>query len=198
MLLAISLAARVTAGESTLNVSYYPGVTIPEGNPVGVLDLERFNLAQSGDKVINLTVNLWLVGGYNGDLFVSLQAPDGTSVVLMNEPGVGVDGFGAAGAGMNITFADDSPNLIQSETSLMPLFGNYQPAELLAEFQGRPADGAWALYCANLGIGDGPTTLVSWGMNITVLTAPEPTTNELGALATLVLIAAKYRLKTSR
>ena len=140
-----------------------------------------------------MTVNLLFAGGYNGDLYVSLYAPDGTFAVLLNQPGVAVNGFGAAGAGMNITLADGGTNLIQNETSATSLTGTYQAADLLAVFQGVPANGKWVLYCANLGIGDGPTTLVSWGVNVTVV--PEPSPGELGAMAALVLFVARHRSK---
>jgi len=191
--LAIGLITRVASGQSTLDEGYMPGLTVTGGDPVGVVDREAFDDAQAGDTVADMTVNLQLLGGYNGDLYVSLIAPDGTSAVLLDEPGAGVNGFGASGAGMNITLSDDSANAIQNETSAIPLTNTYQPADLLTVFQGAPAAGTWVLYCANLGMGDGPTTLVSWGMDITVLPAPEPSASELGALSVLVMIAARYR-----
>ena len=191
--LAIMLAVRMASAQSTLTQSYLPGLIIPEGNPVGVVDREYFNVAQSGDEVANIEVNLQLAGGYNGDLYVSLVAPDGTTAVLLDKPGVAVDSFGATGAGMNIRLSGDGSRAIQNETSAILLTGTYQPVDLLTVFQGAAVEGTWTLYCANLGLDDGPTTLVSWGINIEVLPAPEPSIIELGALATLVLIAARCR-----
>ena len=42
-----------------------------------------------GSVVLELTVELNISGGYNGDLYAYLVAPNGTLVVLMNQPGVG-------------------------------------------------------------------------------------------------------------
>ena len=194
LLLAISVSARTASGQSTFSQSYFPDLTIPEGNPVGVADRGGFDAAPAGGQVADVTINLFFTGGYNGDLYVALLAPDGTSSVLLDQPGVGVNGFGAAGAGMNITLSDTATNSIQSETSDLALTGAYQPAQLLAMFQGLEANGTWVIYCANLGIGDGPTTLVSWGINITTVPTPEPASGELGAVAMLIMMAVKYRI----
>ncbi len=61
----------------------------------------------AGATVRALTVDLTLTGGYNSGLCAYLVAPNGATVMLMNQPGVSSGNpFGATGAGMNITLQD--------------------------------------------------------------------------------------------
>ncbi len=81
-------------------------VAIPVGNPVGVAVTEGVSGIPAGLTVGGLTVGLNISGGYNGNPYAYLVAPNGTLVTLMNMPGASVNGFGASGAGMNITLQD--------------------------------------------------------------------------------------------
>ena len=182
------LLARLAVAQTTLTQNYTPGLLIPVGNPVGLTDQEAFT-SGLGDTISNVTVNLNFSGGYNGDLYVSIHASNGTSVVLLNDPGAGVNGFGAGGAGMNILLTDASVNLIQDETNNTVLSGDYHPATSLASFAGGAVAGDWTLFVADLGIGTGSPTLVSWSLNIDPV--PEPSTFLLGGLAATGLLAGR-------
>lgn len=153
------------------HATLFTGGTIADGNPVGQTFTGNYTAAPSGYTVSSLTVSLNISGGYNGDLYAYLVSPDGTMVVLMNQPGVSVNGFGASGAGMNITLADGYTS-IQTVISGSVLSGTYGAAGTLADFSGSSADGTWQLYFADLSNGGGTSTLDSWGLNITAV--PEP------------------------
>ena len=85
--------------------------------------------------------------------------------------------------------------VIAQEPTTMILTSANNPAGSLTVFQGESVDGVWTLYCANLGIGNGSTTLVSWGMNMTVIPVPEPSATQLGVLAIFLLRVASDKFK---
>ncbi|MEI7806885.1 MAG: hypothetical protein WCJ07_00190 [Verrucomicrobiota bacterium] len=143
------LLLTVTWAQATLTLSqsFTPGNGgVADGNPVGVVFSGTFNQASPLDQVLGVTVNLSISGGYNGDLFAYLIAPNGTLVVLLDQPGVAVNGFGAYGAGMNISLSDAGSTSIQNERSGNILSGTYQAADNLSDFNGLLANGTWALF----------------------------------------------------
>ncbi len=157
--------------------NFSSGGTIPDGSPLGatfggtVSDL-------SGEKVGSLTVSLNISGGYNGNLYAYLVAPNGTMVQLMNMPGVSSSTpFGNAGAGMNITLQDGA-TAITAGSNLSG--GTYAAAGSLLNFSGSTANGTWELYFADEvnGGGSGPSVLNSWSLDIEPV--PEPVNTALG------------------
>ena len=189
-----ALLAAGVARATLYTESFTTGTAIPVGNPVGVALSETVSGIPAGLTVGGLTVGLNISGGYNGNLYAYLVAPNGTLVTLMNEPGVGVNGFGASGAGMNITLQDgvvsnpDNIANIQNETSSSVLSGSYNAAGSLAGFNGSAAGGTWTLFFADLGSGGGSSELNSWSLGITAV--PEPANAALAVLGGLV--AVKY------
>lgn len=179
----VALISRATLTQT------FTGGSIADGNPVGSVFNGSFTAAPGTYTVSGITVDLQLTGGYNGDLYAYLIAPNGTMVVLMNQPGVAINGFGASGSGMNITLADGFGS-IQDVISSSVLAGTYGAAGTLADFNGSLADGTWQLYFADLSSGGGTSTLTGWGLNITAV--PEPVNVAAGAFA-LILFAAGLR-----
>ena len=170
----VCLAASTAPGAVIVDQTFTPsdGV-IQEGNLTGQVFTGDFTAAPSGADVLDITVGLNVSGGYNGDMYAYLVAPNGTTDILLNQPGVAVNGFGASGSGMNITFADNSPNgNIQNVTSSSPLTGSYQPASTLGTFNNSSANGDWRLFFADEASGGGNANVNSWSLGITV--APEP------------------------
>jgi subtilisin-like proprotein convertase family protein len=179
--------------------TFSPGTAIPDGNPVGVTFGGSVSDVSAGWTVSGLTLNLNISGGYNGDLYAYLVAPNGTLVMLLNQPGVAVNGFGAGGAGMNITLQDGAVanGNIQNETGGGVLSGTYNAAGSLAGFNGSVADGTWILYFADLSSGGGTSTLNSWSLGITAV--PEPVNVGLGMFGGLfVLVGIVRQCRVSR
>ena len=146
--------------------------TIQAGNMVGEVFSGDVTAAPAGSMAEDLVVSLNVSGGYNGDFYAYLVSPSGTTDLLLNEPGVGVNGFGASGSGMDITLADDSPNgSIQYVTGSSTLSGSYQPASPLSAFASDSANGNWTLFFADEGSGGGNADLNSWSLG--VVTVPE-------------------------
>jgi len=177
--LSLTLAASLAA-VATVRASLYPLGAIPDGNPSGISLVGTYDGAPAGSTVSSLTVSLNISGGFNGDLYAYLVSPNGTLVMLMNQPGVSLNGFGASGAGMNITLQDglSDHGSIQDVTSSSFMTGSYNAAGSLANFNGSPADGNWTLYFADMSNGGGTSLVEGWNLNITAV--PEPTTWALG------------------
>lgn len=80
---------------------------IPDGSPICVALGGAVSDIPAGETVEGWAVSLDLRGGYNANLYAYLVGPNGTLVVLMNQPGVSpATLFGAGGAGMAITLLD--------------------------------------------------------------------------------------------
>jgi hypothetical protein len=117
------------------------------------------------------------VGGFAGEMFVSLNRNLGTSAVLLNQVGVdGVDVFGHGYDGWDVTFADSATN---GDIHTAPITtgvreGVWQPdgrldattsqrLSLLSVFNSASANGEWRLNVADLELG-GTMRLVSWSI----------------------------------
>lgn len=188
-LMALAFSARA---------SLYPTGSIPDGNPNGVAFTGTYDQATVGFTVSSLTISLNISGGYNGDLYAYLVAPNGALVVLLNQPGVAVNGFGASGAGMNITFQDvgAANGNIENVTSGSVLSGSYNAAESLSGFNGSLADGTWTLFFADMASGGGTSTLNSWSLGVTAV--PEPVNVALGAFAGLFALTGLVKIVHQR
>jgi subtilisin-like proprotein convertase family protein len=183
------LLLAATCAQATLSwvsQTFTSGVTIPAGNPVGVEATGNFTAASAGSAVLGITVDLNISGGYNGSLAAYLVAPNGTVVMLMDQPGVGMDGFGASSSGMNVTLSDAGSTSIQNVTGGSgTLTGIYQADQTLGTFNNSSADGAWAIYFTDLASGGGNPVLNSFTLDIEV---PEPVTMALVVFLGLVVL----------
>ena len=83
----LTLVASLAA-VATVRASLYPIGAIPDGNPSGISFVGTYDAAPVGSTVSSLTVSLNISGGFNGDLYAYLVSPNGTLVMLMNQPGV--------------------------------------------------------------------------------------------------------------
>ena len=190
---ALVLAAGSAQANLTISQTFSAGGAIPDGNPVPTRFAGTFAQPGFANPVLFITVSLNITGGYNGDLYAYLVAPNGKTVVLMNQPGS--DLFGAAGAGMNITLTDATTGSDYHGSIQNPgdgnLTGSFNAAGSLSTFNGSAANGTWSLYFADLSSGGGTSTLNSWSLGITVV--PEPVLMSLGIFA--VMLAALAGLK---
>ena len=195
LLLLAALASRASSTNATFTAT--PGLAVPDANPVGLIS--TLTVGGMTGNTINLTVNLDLTGGFNGDLYAYLVSPTGTMVVLLNRVGIGSGHpFGYGNAGFNITLDSASGNNIHNYQSGSytltggQLTGTWAPdsrtilpnsapsafdlaptGNTLVNLDGADPNGVWTLFLADLAPG-GQSTIVSWGL--TVMTVPEPQT----------------------
>jgi subtilisin-like proprotein convertase family protein len=171
-------------------------IAVPDGSPVGIANSLTVS-GSGGGAIEDVSVNLDITGGYNGDLYGYLVfQPTGggaaTMDVLLNQIGTGAGNpFGSAGAGFNnITLSDSGVSSIHGATGVPT--GTWKPDDggqtLDATFvTGQAADGTWTLFLADLSSGGGTSELVSWGVNISVV--PEPVTWALAGFAGVLVLA---------
>ena len=216
--LAIATAAQATLFSYDFNV----GSAVPDANVVGMKSSQSVDLGTltgtTTAEIVNVNVRLNISGGYNGDLFgyLVLQSADNstTTAILLNRVGTtSTDPFGYNTSGFNVTLSGDTtagyanihsvsspvtdgstfyladgrvanPNTVTDATT---------PTAGLNVLNGKNANGTWTLYLADFSSGD-TSTLVSWGLDISVV--PEPVTWAIiifGSLLLAVLARRQFR-----
>jgi hypothetical protein len=171
--------------------------TIVDGNPTYVIaNTMDLSSAGLGASLSDITVTLNVSGGMNNGLYAYLVGPKDTTVTLLNQPGVGVNGYGATGAGMNITLSDAGSTSIQNETSGSVLSGTYQAAGSLSALNGNDPNGTWTLYFSDTLAGGGNSTLNGWSLDITAV--PEPVNVALSLFAGAVILIGGIRWQFRR
>lgn len=214
MLLLVTLTSRADLTNLTATAS--PGALVPDANPVGLTS--TINISGMSGYITNLTVNLDITGGFNGDLYAYLLAPDGSMVVLLNRVGMGTNNvFGYSDAGFNISLTSAATNNIHDyqsgsygisngqltnswaadsrmvdPMSAPSVFDLAPTGYTLANLTGLYPNGDWTLFIADLSSG-GQSTFVSWGL--TIVTVPEPQTWTLlgGSLVGLWMMTRRQR-----
>lgn len=195
LVLLVTLAGRAQVTNLTVNTAV--GTTVPDGSLVGLAS--SANVSGMSGSITNVTVNLNITGGFNGDLYCYLLSPQNTMIVLLNRVGLNsTNPFSYDDAGMNITLSAAGLNNIhnyQDYAGYSTLINNgsvWAPDQrdvdpqtnVLSAFDtpsgnnfnalnGSDPNGAWTLFIADVS-GGGTSTLVSWGL--TVVTVPEPQT----------------------
>jgi subtilisin-like proprotein convertase family protein len=108
--------------------------------PVGIPDVSSIAAlltVPQGFVINNVTINLNMVNSIDGLMILSLQAPDGTTVLLSNLRGGTGTGF------LNTTFDDRAS--VPVGNGQAPFTGSYQPEQALGSFAGKNAQGTWKL-----------------------------------------------------
>src|SRR2546421_386517 len=196
---ALSPTARATFYSVDFNSGFANGGNIPDGSLIGMQDtrlLSGINMNAIGDVDVRLTIS----GAWNGDLYAYL-VHDGGFTVLLNRVGrTSSSPFGYGDGGFNVTFNDQATrtmdfHLYQSEPGFQgsdihggnawrpdgrnidpassgATFDSTAPTALLSSFNGINPNGSWTLFLADMS-GGAPSTLVSWGLDITSA-VPEP------------------------
>jgi len=205
------LLAMVGVASATLVTENYSGseIAIPDGNPVGIVN--SLSVSGASGAIEDVSVNLDISGGYNGDLYGYLvfQPTSGSSAtaLLLNQIGTsGSNPFGYSSSGFNVTLSDSGTsngdihgaNVGTGNT----VTGIWQPDQsaginlLDSTFNQSSANGTWTLFLADLSAGGGTSELVSWGVNISVV--PEPITWALLGFAGVLGLARFIAWRGSR
>ena len=171
------------------------GGDIPQMNPVGLVSVGTVSgSGQVTDMSLQLTVN----GGFNGDLYAYLVAPNQTTVATL----LGTVGgnFDQVGSGYDITLGSTGAGINDlAQDWGTPVTGSYQPVvDLMGAFgsylTAHGASGDWRLFLANQSNG-GQSVLAGWNLTfITTAAVPEP--EQVAAISLLGLIglmAGSYR-----
>ena len=134
-------------GVSSQTASFSPGITIPDASSTWTL--APVSVASSG-VVEDLDVKLgYIQHDWVADLEIGLQAPDGTTALL-------VDNAGASGRDFKDTILDDeaSVSIASATAANAPFTGRWRPAQPLSIFDGKPLAGIWKLRVRDLSTPD--------------------------------------------
>lgn len=136
-----------------------PLYTIGTSTPVAIPDvrtaLSTLNVEQSF-TIGRLTVRLDIAHTWDGDLYIHLQAPDGTDILLANR--LGSSGHNYEGT----VFDDRAAGSIRAGNA--PFAGSYQPEAQLVNLVGKNAHGVWKLWVDDRAPGDSGV-LKSWSLS---------------------------------
>ena len=205
----MSAWAALASAQFTNSYTVTPGTAIPDGNPAGIA--ETFTVSGLF-PIQDVQVGLNISGGFNGDLYAYLVAPNGNMAVLLNR--VGMDGsnpIGYSDAGFNITLDDGAgANIHNYQSGMYQIIGgqltgtwasdgrNIDPQSPAISFDSAATsanlesllasspNGTWTLFLSDVSSGGGTATLNS--ATLTVISVPEPQTWALIGVGGLVLL----------
>ena len=119
-------------------------VMFPDNDPAGVASTITLEFCETvGDVNIGIdTTHSWV-----GDLIYTVQSPAGTSVTIVDQPGVPASTFGCQENDIFATFDDASATPVETECSVTPpaIGGVIQPENALSAFNGEDPNGTWTL-----------------------------------------------------
>jgi subtilisin family serine protease/subtilisin-like proprotein convertase family protein len=113
------------------------------------------NVAQALN-ISKLTLSININHTWDGDLYIRLRGPDGTTIVLYNRRG---------GSGHNIRATFDDTAATPIGAGKAPFTGSFRPERALSAFTGKNAKGAWQLIVQDKAAGD-QGTLLNWSLTI--------------------------------
>ena len=210
-------------GVVTVSTNYNVNQAIPDNDVSGIQITRTFNFMSPvmASNIADLNVSLNISGDFNGDLYAYVtHGASGFAVLLnrvgrtaANSDGYSDDGFniklddGATGNGdvhvYRVKLGGPLPAGTQLTGSWQPDARNVLPQNVLdsdartatlASFNGLDPNGSWTLFVADLSPG-GSSTVVSWGLEVTV---PEPGTVGLMIAGGLTMLYfARRRLSKS-
>jgi subtilisin-like proprotein convertase family protein len=161
----LPVALTTGSGSTTFASSDVPK-TIEDGRPASTTAVSTLTIP-SGGRVEHVRVTAGVTHTFIGDLHAYLTSPAGTTVALLERPGLGDFGSDLAWGG-DATFDDDAPDAVQEipfaafAGDTLPA-GAYAPDELLARFAGEDRAGTWTLRLVDVIRPDGGT-LDDWSL----------------------------------
>ena len=173
-LIAFGLMAVGTANGSTFSGSF--DNTVPEANATGVSS--TISIADAG-SITNINIQVSIDHPWIGDLAMFLVAPDGTSITLLDRPGlqagVGLGFCCGSGADLeSITFSDAASLAAEDIVSSFDLNPIASPTDALSNLTGFSLAGDWTLTIADYAQGQMNTTAPSWSIIVNESVMPVP------------------------
>ncbi len=144
-------------------------LAIPDGVPAGATSTAV--VSGMPGPITSLQVRVATTHTWVGDLTYTLTSPGGTTITLLDRPGVPASTFGCSNDNVNVTFQDGAPD----PESICDAVGTVWPVTLaapvtaLSTLNGQSGNGTWTLRVSDLAGGD-TGTLNDWELII----APAP------------------------
>jgi large repetitive protein len=154
--------------------SVYGGgsVAIPDDDPVGVTvshTVSGFGAGATLGGTVSLSSVCFAINHtWVGDLIVQLRAPDGTTITLLDRPGVPNSTFGCSGNDINACVVTGTGNEMEgvcaaAVPTISGTFTAFNGADLDNINQGGSANGTWELIVSDR-VGGDLGSLISWSL----------------------------------
>ncbi|MCB8944256.1 MAG: proprotein convertase P-domain-containing protein [Ardenticatenaceae bacterium] len=169
--------ATNTPGPTTCTV--YSSTDVPVNLPNGVSAItSNLNVGGSGTIAdVNFTVNMSHV--WVGDIGMAVTHQDtGTSVTVLDRPGVPASTYGCSGDNVVATLDDEAALPVENQCagSTPTISGTFTPNNALSAFDGQNSSGTWILTVTDYYPAADAGALNSWSLEIcTEGTGPTPT-----------------------
>lgn len=153
--------------------------SIPDGGSVSSL-----LVVPAGAALSDLDVDVTIDHTYVGDLRITLQSPQGTTLTLLDRPGVPASNFGCGDDDLHVVFDDEAATSASSLEArcagASPWFdGRARPAQALSAFDGQSPVGTWTLRVSDAATPDAGS-VTAWSLapapafSATCTTCPVP------------------------
>lgn len=174
----IAAAVTLPGGHCGNTVTTNCGAAIPD-NPFFNNWLDSNRTVLGCGYVRGLRVGVDIAHTWVGDLTVTLHAPDGSTRVLLDRPGVPGSAAGCGDEHVRAVFDDRADAEAENVCAASPpashaILGTFLPAQALAGLIGKAADGAWRLRVVDSASGDAGT-LQDWSLELDC--SPTPIAN---------------------
>ncbi|WP_193178639.1 proprotein convertase P-domain-containing protein, partial [Oricola nitratireducens] len=134
---------------------------IPATGTAGMI--ESTIVVPTGGTILDLNISINLTHTYMADLEITLVAPDGTEIELVNDNG------GSGNPNGVMTFDDEATNPFPNSSSSAPFVGTWKPLiDQLSDLDGKDMAGTWTLRI-NDDAGADSGTLRDWSLQIETL-----------------------------
>lgn len=141
-----------------------PGIAIPDNNPTGVND--TITVGDTG-SITDVDVTVEATHTWIGDLVFTVA--HGSSVTVIDQPGVPVSTFGCSQNHINATLDDEAAAPVEDQCAASPnptpppyaIDGAFTPNNALSAFDSGEMSGDWTITAADLVAGD-TGTLTEW------------------------------------
>ncbi|MEW5870495.1 MAG: proprotein convertase P-domain-containing protein [Chloroflexota bacterium] len=164
-------ASTVSSFTTSSLICRTPALSIPDNNTTGITDslvVSSVGLLDDLNVYVNIS-HTWV-----GDLIVSLLHQDtGTSVTLIDRPGVPASANGCSYNSIDATLDDEAASAVESQCSTTPpaIGGTFIPNNPLSAFDGQSSGGTWRLTISDRASAD-TGTLNQWCLSWTVHQLP--------------------------
>jgi hypothetical protein len=184
----VTLSAHATlqfGWTNGVNATFANGGVVPDDSEAGSPWTDTRTLTGLSGTIQDVSVNLHLTGGWNGDLYAYVVHGSGFTV-LLNLVGTPGAEFGYSDPGMQVKLTDSAVTSIHNYGGAGIPTGNWKPddANGFGLFMGLDPNGAWSLYIEDMS-GGSMTTVTSWGLDLNIVAVPEVETWVAAALAGL-------------
>ena len=178
--IALIVAAGLATSASAATFGPGSGGAMADNDPVGTSF--TLNVASSGTIVSMDSLDIDINHTWVGDLIITLEH-DGTTVSIMDRPGVPASTFGNGDDLAGIySFADGGAAFPEATGSGSVAPGTYAAAGSLADFVGQDINGTWTLHISDNAAGD-TGAVAEWFINATVPAPGAAALFGLGGLA---------------